>query len=238
MFLQHARHAFLAAACVSVLALAGPAGADSLIVNGSFEDPVVPDGSYTNFLAGSTAITGWQVVGIDSAVTSGTFTQNGVVFNAQSGKQWLDLAGVTSNSKLSGVTQSVGTLVGATYELTFYVGSANDNTFFFPTTVDLSIDGGARASYTNPTAPRNSLDWKQFTFDFTASKTLTNITFFNGSEPNNFLSGLDNVALNRLNSPTATPEPGSLAVLCLGLSALGACAAVRRRKMPVSLPKA
>jgi hypothetical protein len=37
--------------------------ATTLITNGSFESPVVPVGSFTNFASGSTGITGWTVVG-------------------------------------------------------------------------------------------------------------------------------------------------------------------------------
>ena len=38
-------------------------------------------------------------------------------------------------------------------------------------TVDLSIDGGARMSFTNPTAPSDRLDWELFTVPFTATGT-------------------------------------------------------------------
>jgi hypothetical protein len=56
--------------CVVVLA-ATPVLAINLIVNGSFENPTVPVGSFINYVGGSTAITGWTVVGVDSSVVSG-----------------------------------------------------------------------------------------------------------------------------------------------------------------------
>src|SRR5438045_2462928 len=37
--------------------------AASLLVNGSFETPTVPAGGFTTFAVGSSAITGWTVVG-------------------------------------------------------------------------------------------------------------------------------------------------------------------------------
>ncbi len=166
----------------------------SLIDNGSFEVPPVPAGQYINFAAGSTAITGWTVVGVDSSVVNAVM-QNGIMFQAQDENQWIDLAGINSNSMFSGVTQDVATIIGGVYELSFYVGSATDNFFFFASTVDLSIDGGARVGYTNPTTPTNMLDWKLFAVEFTATSTTTNLTFFNGSAPNNYLSGLDHVSL-------------------------------------------
>jgi len=213
----------LAVACVAVLTLGAAPAEANLIVNGSFEDPTVPVGGFINFGGGSTAITGWTVVGVDSSVVNGTFTQSGIVFQAQDGNQWSDLAGVTSNSMTSGVMQGIATMIGQAYEVSFYVGSATDNYFFFPGTVDLSIDGGARVSYTNPTAPANMLDWKLFTVQFTATSTTTNLTFFNGSAANNFLGAIDNVSL------TAVPEPTSVAFLVMGAAGLAICTARRRR---------
>jgi hypothetical protein len=210
-----------------MLSLAAKADA-ALITNGSFETPTVPVGGLTNFLAGSTAITGWRVVGVDSAITSGSFTQSGIVFQAQDGNQLIDLAGFTSNSKTSGVSQNVATEIGTTYLLSFYVGSATDNIFFFPSTVDLSIGGGPRTSFTNPTAPRNRLDWRRFTTSFTATNATTNITFFNGGAPNNYESALDNVSLEATSQ--AVPEPNnSLGLIAVGGVLIGAASGWSRR---------
>ncbi len=188
----------LAVACVAVLTLALAPAKANLIVNGSFEVPLVPSGGYINYPGGSTAITDWTVVGVDSSVISGTFTQAGIVFQAQNGNQWTDLAGVTSNSSSSGVRQIVATTIGAVYQLSFYVGSATGGGIFFPATVDLSINGGARVGYFNPTGPSNMLNWKLFTVEFTATSTTTTVTFFNGSAANNYLCALDNVSITEV----------------------------------------
>ncbi len=189
----------------------------NLITNGSFETPLVPVGSFTNFPSGSLAITGWQVVGVDSAVTSGSFVQSGITFQAQDGVQYNDLAGVTSNSPTSGVMQTIATSAGALYELKFYVGSALDtqNGFFFPSTVDLSINGGSRVSYLNPASPSNMLDWRLFTVNFTATGPSTTLTFLNGSAANNFLSALDNVSVEQV------PEPATVMLAIVGLVVAG-----------------
>ena len=200
----------LALACAAAMTVSVGAARADLIINGSFEEPLVPVGGYTNFLAGATGITGWTIVGIDSTVVNTAFTQNGITFQAQNGNQWIDLAGIRSNSMTSGVKQVVVTTPGQAYELNFYVGSATDNIFFFPTTVDLSIDGGPRVSYLNPTAPTNHLDWKQFTVQFTAANSATALTFFNGDASNNYNTSLDNVSLRQI---AAVPEPGSIALL-------------------------
>ena len=186
----------LRAAGVALTLTAPLPAAANLIQNGSFEDPLVPNAGFTNFLAGSTAITGWKVVGIDTAIVDGDFTQSGIAFVAQDGNQWADLAGVTSNSTLSGLTQTVTTIVGELYELSFYVGSATDGRFFFPTAVDLSIDGGGRTRFANPNAPTSALDWMRFSLQFTATSAATSLTFFNGAAANNFNTAFDNVSAN------------------------------------------
>lgn len=208
-------------ACLGVAMLCAPPVWANLILNGSFEAPTVPAvpvGGFTNFVGGSTAIPGWTVVGVDSALVSGTFAQSGITFQAKDGVQWADLAGVTSNSMTSGLSQDVATVAGQIYELSFNVGSATDGQFFFATTVDLSIDGGTRTSYANPITPHDMLDWKLFTVQFTATGGSTNLTFFNGAAPNNFNTAFDDVSLTALTS--AAPEPGSLALVSLGLVGL------------------
>jgi hypothetical protein len=204
-------------ACVSIGGLASSAHAN--VTNGSFEQVTVGAGSFANLSGGSTALTGWTVVGSLVTVINTSYVESGITFNAQSGSQWLDLTGPASNLASNGVTQDVPTTIGEFYRLSFWVGSATNNFNIFASTVDLSIGGGPRLSFTNPTAPRSSMDWQLFSADFVATSALTNITFLNGSGPNNNLSGLDNVTLEVI------PAPSAVALLGLG----GLMAARRRR---------
>ncbi len=209
--------AMLTFIAVSVGGLAG--SAHGAVTNGSFEDPAVGAGHFTTYFGGSTSITGWTVLGDRVTVISTSYTESGITFNAQDGGQWMDLTGPASNSASNGVSQDLATSTGQLYRLSFYVGSATDNSTIFASTVDLSIDGGARVGFTNPTAPRSTLDWQLFSVDFVATSDLTNITFFNGSASNNNLAGLDNVTLQVI--------PGPSAAAILGLSGLMAS---RRRR--------
>lgn len=190
------------------------------IVNGSFELPVVTPGSFQNFTGGSTAINGWTVVGVESAVVSESFTNNQIIFNAYDGNQWLDLTGATSSNPNSGVRQSIATTIGQTYRVSFYVGSVEDGGNFHPSTVALSIDGGSRQNFFNPNTPRFNLDWMNFNVDFLATSSSTSLTFLNGSSANNALCALDGVSV------TAIPEPSTPILLVL----LSTAIVSRRRK--------
>lgn len=201
--------------------LVAAATAPAQITNPSFENPSVASGGATVFTTGSTAITGWTVVGGDVAVISGSFSQSGITFQAQDGGQWLDLTGL-SNTSTSGLVQNFGTVIGQAYEISFYVGSASDGALFFPSTVDLSIDGGGRMNFFNPNITPGALNWQQFTVPFVATSTTTSLAFFNGSAPNNFSAGLDNVLVTPVG---AVPEPTTMFAGAMALAAL----ALRRR---------
>jgi Protein of unknown function (DUF642) len=202
-------------ACFALLVLAAAPARAGGIVNGSFEAPTVPVGGYLNYLGGSTAITGWTVEGTGVSVVSGSFSQDGILFHAEDGKQWLDLTGDGFNSPSDGVAQNVTTVVGHAYSLSFYVGSATDDYLFFASTVNLSIDGGAITSYTNPIAPSNMLNWELFTVDFAATTTMTNVAFYNGDSVNNNNASLDNVTLNS----ASVPEPAAITLMAIGSAA-------------------
>ncbi len=216
------RLTFVAAALVAVSA---PSQAQ-LISNGSFETPVVPSASFQGFGTGS-SFGGWTVVGASGnvAVVSGSFTQNGFNFPAQSGAQWLDLTG-TSNTA-TGVQQTIATVIGSTYSLSFWVGNIVDPNGIFGTTstVAVLVNGTALASATNTGAGSPTQAWQQFTRSFTATSTLTTLTFLNGDPSNDTSNGLDNIVLL---GPTSTvPEPSAVGLLAIGLVG----AAAQRRRM-------
>jgi hypothetical protein len=195
----------------------------AVIVNGSFESPLVTAGTFDTFGNASTGITGWVVVGFDASVIGGPSLAPPMNFQAQHGSQFLDLTGPGTNYSGNGVSQSIATSIGQAYALSFYVGSGTDFTTFTASTVDLSINGGARVGFTNPSTPTTELDWMQFSVSFSATSPITEITFFNGSGSGNHLSALDNVTI------TAIPEPSAFA-LVVGAVSLGGTLVRRRKK--------
>jgi hypothetical protein len=206
---------FLAA--VALLSSTG-ALSSNLLSNGSFESPLVPVGAFSNFATGA-SLDGWTVVGPQSSIVSTTFAQNGISFDAQDGAQWMDLTGDGSN-RSEGVQQSVATVPGQTYQLSFWVGNVNNAGGIFGTTstVDLEINGAATGAFTNScTSCTARQSWDQFTTVFVASGTTTMLTFLNGDGPTDNSNGLDNIVLT--GPPAAAPEPGTLALLAVGLAA-------------------
>lgn len=184
------------------------------IINGSFETPAVTAGTFQLFSTGSSAITGWTVVGPEATnvgVTSGTFSQAQILFPAQDGTQWLDLTG-TSN-QIEGITQTVATTQGIAYRLSFYVGNVSGSIFGTTSTVGVKIDGVSIGSFMNSTGgtPQN---WQQFTYDFTAAGASTAIEFDNLDPFPDNSNGLDAVTLDV--APTGIPEPATVVLIGCG----------------------
>ncbi len=176
----------------------------NLIVNGSFESPAVSPGSYQLYTPGQ-RFRGWSVVGpagSNMAMISGTFTQNGLRFDAHSGKQYVDLTGTSDlvNHNLAGVSQTVATAPGARYRLTFWVGNVVNPGGIFGTksTVEVTV-GGKRVllAKTAVGAGATSQAWQQFHLSFKASTARTTLAFLNYDVASDTSNGLDSVALAR-----------------------------------------
>ena len=171
--------------------------AANLVLNGSFERPVVASG-FLLFNTGSTAIPRWKVVGAagDTAIVSGSFSQNGYNFPAKSGANWVDLTGRSNTA--TGVEQTVRTEVGKQYRLTFFVGNVVNPTGIFGTvsTVDVLIDDAQVFSAVNRRLTGSTVqNWKKFAFTFTAEFTKTKIAFINDDPGSDTSNGLDAVNL-------------------------------------------
>jgi hypothetical protein len=190
---------------LAVAALAGmgtsPALAANLVTNGSFEKPVVPDGSFDTFNTGD-SFKGWTVVGAAGsvAIISSDFSYC-VALPAAKGKQFLDLTGYSNSS--TGVQTTVATTLGSTYAISFYVGNivgaGNCGT---TSTVDLVIDGVTVGSFTNKKGKDSAtIVWKKFSTQFTAQNSTTTIAFMNGDPPDDTANGLDGVMVKFVSAP-------------------------------------
>jgi hypothetical protein len=197
-----------------------------LITNGSFEvsTPGVTPGTFTDFLAGSTGITGWTVVGTnDVNLISGTFAQECCTFPAEDGNLWVDLTGTNANV-VDGVEQTVATTAGTNYTLTFWVGNIFDPGGIFGTTSSVQvrlggISGTSLGTFTNSSTTPGIQVWQQFSTSFTAAGPSTTIDFLNADPIFDNTNGLDNVSL--IANASSVPEPGTLGLLSAALVGIG-----------------
>jgi len=185
-------------AVITAALLAGfaePALAANLIKNGSFEKPVVPDGSFDTFNTGD-SFKGWTVVGDTGsvAIISQDFTYC-VALPAAKGKQFLDLTGYSNSS--TGVQTTIATTPGSAYSISFFVGNiVGGGNCGTTSTVDLYIDGVSAGKFRNKKGEGgSSIVWKKFSTQFTAQNSTTTITFMNGDPSDDTANGLDAVSV-------------------------------------------
>jgi transposase len=177
-----------------------PASATTgLIVNGSFEKPVVAAGGFREFGAGQ-GFAGWRVVGARGrvAVVSGRYLGGGITFNARTGAQWMDLTGDESNTA-TGVAQSFTSIPGRKYHLTFWVGNVYDpgGIFGVSSAVKVYVNGVRKLTAVNSLHPAGHRQaWKKFTLAITATSGRTTISFINGDPRTDNSNGLDGVQVS------------------------------------------
>jgi Protein of unknown function (DUF642) len=176
------------------------------VMNGSFEEPVQATGISTLFVPGN-QFKGWRVIGADGdvAVSSGDFHSGDVSFPAQDGNQWLDLTG--GENKPAGVEQTVTTVPGTIYDLTFSVGNVSGNGWGVSSSVEVFVDGQSIGVATNSNGARlNRQVWQRFTMPFKASSATATIGFVNGDLKSDQINGLDSVSL-AIHGPQAACTP-------------------------------
>lgn len=199
-----ALHALVASIC---MAGTMPCSAQNLVVNGDFEAPSVPVASPQLYRDGAD-VEGWTVIGErgNVALLNGGFSQLGLTFTPQQGKQSLDLTGLTNTA--TGITQSVPTVSGARYDLSFHVGNvqAPDKAPWGKvSSVLVLVNGSPFDAATHDGGPTGELGWRKFTYPFTATGASTRIAFINRDSPNDHVNQLDNVSVVAATSQQDVP---------------------------------
>lgn len=195
----------------------------NLVTNGSFEASPPARGCQ----AGATTLPGWTVsagnIDIDSAIAG----CGGIA--AADGNYWVDLTG-SYGAGAGHIYQDIATEAGGQYQLSFYF-RANDQFSSFgygndgPTKAfEVWLDSVLAGTYSRTVGvdPLAST-WTLQSLLFTASGATTRLAFWslNGTNGTVFGPMLDGVSVERVASVPSVPEPGSLALLGLGLAGLG-----------------
>ncbi|MCC6715767.1 MAG: choice-of-anchor C family protein [Gammaproteobacteria bacterium] len=207
----------LVAACLGLSAMA-PAHAN-LVLNGSFETPIVGGSPFVTLNSGSLALPNWAILG--------SIDHIGSYWQASDGNQSIDLNGY---GLVGTISQSFATTPGQLYELTFDMAGNPD--FDSVKTLLVQIDSIAQLFNFDSTGKSNgAMGWVSHSLVFTATDALTTLMFqsltfdFLAAPPveNVFSFGpaLDNVAVN------AVPVPAAVWLLGSALLGLGM---IRRRK--------
>jgi hypothetical protein len=211
-----------------LVVMAGTIHAQNLVTNGNFASPNL-SGGYSNFNAGSTSITGYTV---DSAGTPKTgdgsggvqllgpgFANAGYGFGTPTGGAGAQVVqlGQSSPSSPGGISQTITTVVGDTYEFTLdYSARLTGN----PTPLALGRITFGNQSELVSSSTEPFVTSAPLTFVATSTSTLIDVTALTttgvvGSSAANSFLVIDNLVATQI----AVPEPSTW--LLTGLSFVG-----------------
>jgi Protein of unknown function (DUF642)/PEP-CTERM motif len=198
----------------------------NIVVDGSFENPVIPSTFYENYGAetnptnygGTSFDSAWVIatnnVDIVSNLPGSSFTAP----TTDGGHQYLDLVGYGSTGE---IYQMLNTVVGQKYQLSFSFGN---NPGSSPAEAQLTVTGspGINDLLSHTLSTPSNIGWATYTATFVADSTSTKLDF------NETLGGNNaGVLLDAINV-APVPEPSTWAMMILGFASVGVLAYRRR----------
>jgi len=169
------------------------------ITNGSFENPPLPS-NYEYIKGGSTTITGWQTIlnGVERgnpSVRVGPGPGNQInIGTAQNGSLIVDLAPLSFSG--GGIQQTFNTVVGQSYNLSFYGGTLKR--FGRDGTAQINVSVGGSNQTFNVSNLASTIAWTPFSMCFTATTPTTTVVFKNLQNGGTNFAFIDNVSLRTL----------------------------------------
>jgi hypothetical protein len=187
--------------------------ADNLLINGSFETPVITPPSYP-FL-GSYSFAGWNgyspATSLANACGLSRGTQYGLV--DYDGQQVFSLDGGDAPPG-TWIEQTFTTTPGQLYKIDFVIGRSGSSAASLSLNAQVFDSSSQQLANLSASPPTNA-GWNSATFNFVANSISSRLRFTDtsGSNPNS-----DNVI--DFVSATAVPEPASMIVFALGTAGL------------------
>jgi hypothetical protein len=204
----------------SVLITASVNAQGNLLINGSFELPVV---SYQDNFTGSFSFPGWTgfSTGSGGDGTAGIVAGTQFGLTPDDGNQDFSFNG---NNPLAGtyIEQTFATMLGSEYSVAFAVGRNNGFSDQI-LALESQVFGSSGQLAIQISAPPSSIGWSLETFTFVADSDASTLQFtdISGSNPNTDLE-LDAVSVTAL-----VPEPSTVLLLLCGIT----CSVVFGKKL-------
>ena len=208
--------------CAGLIAGMASAASGASIQNGSFEQGVFnpPANETVSLAVGSTTMPGWEVIG-DTIGWFGPGHPWGNLMPSD-GDYFLDLTDYLPGTPYGGVKQTIATVIGTIYEVTFDLGSST--TYGTAAGIQAQAAGTTQDYAANNTGQTNLWESQSFTFTAVDSATVLSLIGIAGVT----YAGLDNVAISAVGT---VPVPASILLMLGALGGLGAV--VQRRVKPV-----
>lgn len=209
-------------AALLALVLSASAHAN-LITNGSFElgtfSPVSVNNSWVTVANGQSNITGWSVgaVAVDWHNTT-EFQPMADGFKA------VDLNLTGQAGQTGTLSQTFATDAGSWYDLSFWLAGPGLG-LVNPRQVLVDVAGLDDVVFQQTASLETSLVWGLQSLTFQALSSSTTLSFASANSNGYWGALIDNVSVT---AASTVPEPGSMALLGLGLAALG----VSRKRKP------
>jgi Protein of unknown function (DUF642) len=200
-------------AVAAAMLLAGPAGAQNIVQNGSFEEPAIAPGSFTNL----PSIPGWT-----DSTGCGIEIQSGVAGTPADGAQLVEL---DSNCS-SVISQTLATQPGAAYDLQFQFsarpGVADNH-------VQVRWNGTVVADLTADGTGLSDTQWTKHSVIVVATGASTTLSFADLSVSDSLGTYIDDVQAARTGA-TAIPALSTAGIAALGLLLAAAGALVAKTR--------